>query len=84
MEMCIPDSSSRTQGILRQSELPATAKAPSPPHRVLGLRATYLMGHCPGSLQMLRLIEASETSRSLSSSKAWQGSLKVRSALAFI
>jgi hypothetical protein len=46
--------------------------------------SSYLMGHCPGSLQMLRLIVASETSRSLSSSKAWQGSLKVRSALAFI
>ena len=42
-----------------------------------------MSGHWPGSLQMLRLIVASETSTPISSSKASQCSLKVRSGFAF-
>src|SRR5215203_6178542 len=41
----------------------------------------FLSGHSPGSLRMLRLMVASETSTPISSSKAWQCSLRVRSGL---
>src|SRR5215217_2118566 len=43
----------------------------------------FLSGHSPGSRAMLRLIVASETSTPLSSSKASQCSLRVRSGLNF-
>ncbi len=49
----------------------------------LGYGRLFLSGHPPGSRVMLRLIVASETSTPLSSSKASQCSLKVRSGLDF-
>ena len=49
----------------------------------LGYLGLFLSGHSPGSLRILRLIVASETSMELSSKKAWQCSDKVSSGLEF-
>src|SRR5215212_3064244 len=49
----------------------------------LGYLRLFLSGHPPGSLRILRLIVASETSTPVSSKKASQCSLKVRSGLDF-
>src|SRR5215208_6042556 len=49
----------------------------------LGYLGLFLSGHSPGSLRILRLIVASETSRPLSSKKAWQCSDKLSSGLDF-
>jgi hypothetical protein len=48
-----------------------------------GYLRLFLSGHSPGSRAMERLIVASETSTPVSSKKAWQCSLRVRSGLDF-
>src|SRR3712207_6622355 len=59
---------------------------PKPPRSLVAFRGylgLFLSGHLPGRRAMLRLIVASETSTPLSSKKASQCPLRVRSGLDF-
>jgi hypothetical protein len=82
IEICVPLSSTNTRRLTVEARNEPSPQSSRSLIAFLGYGRLFLSGHPPGSRAMLlRLIVASETSTPLSSSKASQCSLKVRSGL---